>query len=197
MGTVDNTMGNKNGKIVLTEEIVEEISRTSGIEKKLVRQQCEGFLLKHPSGNMDKKDFKEFVKMALPDLNMKKMEANIFRMYDTNQDGFVSMEEFLVVFHIFSGGTAEENLQRIFRIFDVDNNGVISKNELKKLVKDMSAVIKENNPEKFADDMITNSTFKEMDKDMDGSITCKEFCDAVLAQDKLSKFVAVQVIDMF
>ena len=197
LATVDNTMGNKNGKIVLTEEIVEEISRTSGIEKNLVKQQCETFLDQHPSGSMNKKEFKKFVKLALPDLNMKKMEKNTFRMYDTNQDGFVSMEEFLIVYHIFSGGTPEENLQRIFRIFDVDNNGVISKKELKKLVKDMSAVIKKNNPEKFADDIITNSTFQEMDKDMDGSITNKEFCDAILTQDKFSKFLAVQVIDMF
>eukprot|EP00092_Neocalanus_flemingeri_P083755 GFUD01105134.1.p1 GENE.GFUD01105134.1~~GFUD01105134.1.p1 ORF type:complete len:184 (+),score=68.05 GFUD01105134.1:69-620(+) len=182
-------MGNKNGKIVLTEEIVEELSRSSGIEKKLVKQQCESFLVEHPSGNINKSDFKKFVKMALPNLNMKKMEANIFRMYDTNQDGNVSMEEFLIVFHVFSNGSAEENLQRIFRIFDVDNNGVISKNELKKLVKDMSS--------QCGDDVLTDSTFLEMDKDKDGSITSEEFCAAVLAQDKFSKFLAVQVIDMF
>ena len=190
-------MGNKNGKIVLTEEIVEEISKTSGIEKNEVKQQCEAFLAKHPSGMMDKKEFRNFIKTALPDLNMKKMEENTFRMYDTNQDGHVSMEEFLIVFHIFSGGTPEENLQRIFRIFDVDNNGSISKKELKKLVKDMSAIIKENNPDQFAAEMIANSCFKEMDKDNDGSITSKEFCAAILAQDKFSKFLAVQVIDMF
>ena len=190
-------MGNKNGSIVLTDEIVEDISRTSGIEKNLVQQQCEAFLVKHPSGNMDKKSFRQFVKLALPNLNMKKMENNIFRMYDTNQDGNVSMEEFLIVFHIFSGGTAEENFQRIFRIFDVDNNGTISKNELKKLVKDMAVIINKNNPEKFEEDVITNGTFEEMDKDHDGSITSKEFVDAILTQDKCSKFLAVQVLDMF
>ena len=70
-------MGNKNGSIVLTDEIVEDISRTSGIEKNLVQQQCEAFLVKHPSGNMDKKIFRQFVKLALPNLNMKKMENNI------------------------------------------------------------------------------------------------------------------------
>jgi len=188
-------MGNKNGKIVLTEEILEDISKTSGIEKEQVRQQCEAFLLKHPSGQMDKKDFKKFIKMALPKLNMKKMEENIFRMYDTNQDDHVSMEEFLIIYHVFSGGSPEENLQRLFRIFDVDNNGVISKNELKKLVKDMSSIIKENSPD--SDDVIINSTFLEMDKDEDGSITKEEFCAAVLAQDKFSKFLANQVIDMF
>ena len=190
-------MGNKNGKIVLTEEIVEDISKSSGMPRLDVKQQCEAFLEKHPNGMMDKKAFKKFIKMALPDLNMKKMEENTFRMYDTNQDGLISMEEFLIVFHIFSGGTAEDNLQRIFRIFDVDNDGTICQKELKKLVKDMSAIIKENNPEQFAADLIANSAFKEMDKDNDGSITRQEFCSAILSQDKFSKFLAVQVIDMF
>jgi len=173
-------MGNKNGKIVLTEEIVEDISKSSGLPRLDVKQQCEAFLEKHPNGMMDKKAFKKFIKMALPDLNMKKMEENTFRMYDTNQDGLISMEEFLIVFHIFSGGTAEDNLQRIFRIFDVDNDGTICQKELKKLVKDMSAIIKENNPEQFAADLIANSAFKEMDKDNDGSITRQEFCSAIL-----------------
>ena len=89
-------MGNNNGKIELTDEIVEDISRTSGIEKKLVRQRCEAFLVKHPSGQMDRKQFREFIKLALPKLNLRKMEKNVFRMYDMDQDGFISMTEFLL-----------------------------------------------------------------------------------------------------
>merc|ERR1712037_635246 len=189
---LQDTMGNKNGKIVLTEDILEEISKSSGLPKSEVKQQCEAFLEKHPNGVMDKKAFKKFIKMALPDLNLKKMEENTFRMYDTNQDGEISMEEFLIVFHIFSGGSAEDNLKRIFRIFDVDNDGYISQKELHKLVKDMSAIIKENSSEQFAADLIANSAFKEMDKDKDGNITSKEFCAAILSQDKFSKFLAVQ-----
>eukprot|EP00092_Neocalanus_flemingeri_P022485 GFUD01024385.1.p1 GENE.GFUD01024385.1~~GFUD01024385.1.p1 ORF type:complete len:192 (+),score=52.16 GFUD01024385.1:60-635(+) len=190
-------MGISNGKLVLTDEIVEDISRTSGMEKKVVKQQCQNFLSKHPTGQMDKTEFRKFIKMALPNLNMKKMEKNMFRMYDTNQDGIISMDEFLVVFQILSGGTPEENLKRIFRVFDADSDGLISKAELKKLVKDMHAVIKENNPEKYQDDLITDSTWLEMDKDRDGFITCEEFTAAVLAKDKFSKFLTVHVIDMF
>ena len=52
------------------------------------------------------------------------------------------------------------------------------------------------NPEELATDLIANFAFKEMDKDKDGWITSKEFCAAILSQDKFSKFLAVQVIDM-
>jgi len=172
---------------VLTEEIVENISKSSGQDKASVRKQCENFIEKHPKGSMSKSEFKEFLKQALPNLNMqKKMEDNVFRMYDTNMDGVISMDEFLVVYHIFNGGTAEENLLRIFRIFDVDNNGVISKSELRKLVKDMFGIIEGSN-KGYTKDGLTNSTWLEMDKDADGSITAKEFVAAVLAQEQFSK----------
>ena len=100
-------MGNKEGKVVLTEEIVENISRSSGIEAHKIRSECQNFLKDHPRGNMNRRDFRKFLKIALP-----KIEENLFRMYDTNMDGIISMQEFLIVYHIFSEGTPEENLSK-------------------------------------------------------------------------------------
>merc|ERR1712117_447599 len=105
-------MGNKGGKIVLTEEIVDQISRTSGIGQDQVRSHCQNFLRDYPSGNMDRKDFKKFIKIALPKINADKMEKNLFRMYDTNMDGVISMEEFLIFYHICSDGSPEQNLMK-------------------------------------------------------------------------------------
>ena len=84
------------------------------------------------------------------------------------------MEEFLLVFHVLSNGTPEENLQvceyatyqtrgkptvlcicmclcvclclcmysqKIFRIFDVNNDGTISETEMEKLVEDMKVLL--------------------------------------------------------
>ena len=75
-------MGNKEGKVVLTEEIVENISRSSGIETHKIRSECQNFLKDHPRGNMNRRDFRKFLKIALPKIDVKKMEENLFRMYD-------------------------------------------------------------------------------------------------------------------
>ena len=82
------------------------------------------------------------------------MEEHVFRMYDINNDGritsvsrscslpgVISMEEFLLVFHVLSSGTPEDNLIKIFRIFDVNNDGTISMAEMEKLVKDMHVLL--------------------------------------------------------
>ena len=104
-------MGNKEGKVVLTEEVVENISRSSGIETHKIRAECQNFLKDHPRGNMNRRDFRKFLKIALPKIDVKKMEENLFRMYDTNMDGIISMQEFLIVYHIFSEGTPEVGIQ--------------------------------------------------------------------------------------
>ena len=46
-----------------------------------------------------------------------------------------------------SDGTAEEALQRIFRVFDVNSDGQITEKELKRLVKDMFKLVKDEAPE--------------------------------------------------
>ena len=59
-----------------------------------------------------------------------------------------SLDKFLqIVFHIMSDGTAEEALARIFRVFDISGDGIISERELKRIVKDMYKLIKEEAPE--------------------------------------------------
>ena len=105
-------MGNKGGKIVLTDDIVSQISLSSGIDPAGVRTQCENFLKEYPKGCMDKKAFRKFIKIALPKINAEKMEEHLFRMYDTNMDGLISMEEFLIFYHICSEGSPEQNLQK-------------------------------------------------------------------------------------
>ena len=46
-----------------------------------------------------------------------------------------------------SDGTAEEALRRIFRVFDINGDGQITEKELKRLVKDMFKLVKEEAPE--------------------------------------------------
>ena len=109
------------------------------------------------------------------------MEKHVFRVYDTNNDGFIDFVEFMVcwekipnssltfkvVYYVMADGSPEEVLLKIFRIFDINrwplqlnhnyhfyfSDGFISKKEMSRLIKDMYGMIRTECPEKVS---ITN-----------------------------------------
>ena len=88
-----------------------------------------------------------------------------------------------------SDGTAEEALKRIFRVFDINGDGHITEKELKRLVKDMFKLVKDEAPEevdlqkkcmtwlkyfllmfKATKQFLIESAFAEMDQDENGKV---------------------------
>merc|ERR1711874_528669 len=196
---LNSTMGAQNGKIVVTEEQKKAFSKTSGMDMDTVNKHCSEFLKDHPKGRMTRSEFTKFANIALKNTNkidMKEMADHIFRMYDTDQNGYVTFIEFMVVYNLINNGTAEQNLEQIFRIFDVNNDGIISLEEMNVLVKNIALMV--DNKEGCEDPKVcAKKVFDEMDKDKNGKVTKEEFVSAILNQDQVSKFMALKVIDIF
>merc|ERR1712036_83420 len=146
--------GNKNGTPVLRDEDVAALSKTSGLEPDQVRESFEAFKEQHPNGKMKPKDFREMMAKAMPKKDASKMEKHVFRIYDSNNDGYIDFVEFMLIFHIMSDGTPEEVLEKIFRVFDVNSDGTINKKEMQRLIKDMYGLIKADDPEAESKDLI-------------------------------------------
>jgi len=190
-------MGSKNGKPVIREEDIEALSKSSGLEKEAVKEAFENFVAEHPDGRMKPKAFREMMSQALPKKDASKMEKHVFRAYDTNNDGYIDFVEFMVIFYIMADGSPEEVLGKIFRVFDVNSDGSITNKEMKRLVKDMYGLLKTEDPDVAAKDMISKSAFAEMDKNEDGKVSLDEFKTACLGREEFSKMLAIKVIDIF
>merc|ERR1712180_372276 len=192
-----STMGSKNGKPVLTDDQAQALANSSGLDVVQVREHFDAFVAEHPNGKMKKKDFREMMSKALPKKDAGKMEKHVFRIYDTNNDGYIDFPEFMIVFYIMSDGSPEEVLGKIFRVFDVNSDDSITKKELTRLIKDMYGLLNNDNPEQASEKFIATSAFAEMDKDADGKITKEEFISACLGQEQFSKMLALKIIDIF
>merc|ERR1711875_202546 len=190
-------MGSKNGKPVLREEDIAALVKSSGLDEAQVKEAFDSWVAEHPNGKMKPKDFREMMSKALPKKDASKMEKHVFRIYDSNNDGYIDFIEFMPIFHIMSDGTPEEVLGKIFRLFDYNSDGTITAKEMKRLVKDMYGLLKADDPELASQEMIAKSSFAEMDADGDGKITLAEFNQACLQQEKLSSMLAIKVIDIF
>merc|ERR1712113_60122 len=111
---------------------------------------------------MNKKEFTKMMSQALPKKDASKMEKHVFRVYDSNNDGYIDFVEFMVIFYVMSDGSPEEVLGKIFRVFDVNSDGSITNKEMQRLVKDMYGLLKTEDPDVAAKDMIAKSAFAEM-----------------------------------
>ena len=126
---------------------------------------------------------------ALPKKEIDKVEKHVFRVYDTNGDGFIDFIEFMVLFHILSGkyldlitqllfnistadGTPQDVLGKIFRVFDVNSDGTITQKEMQKLVADLYGLIQiqHKDPCKVSKEQMAERAFAEMDVNKDGTV---------------------------
>merc|ERR1711902_44830 len=96
-----------------------------------------------------------------------------------------------------SGGSQEEVLTKMFRLFDVNSDGVISKKEMTRLVKDMYGLLKRDDPNISAADLVAKSAFAEMDKDEDGKVSLQEFLTACQSEKDFSKLLSSTALDIF
>ena len=129
-------MGSSNGKPVLRPEDVTSLSKSSGLDEAQVKPAFDNFVTEHPDGRMKPKDFREMMEKALPGKgDAKKMEDHVFRIYDSNNDGYIDFPEFMIIYFLMNEGSPQEVLSRIFRVFDVNGDGTISMKEMKRLIK--------------------------------------------------------------
>merc|ERR1712107_492305 len=87
--------------------------------------------------------------------------------------------EFMLALSVMSRGSAEENLRQIFRLFDVNSDGRVEREELARVVGELRKV----GAVEGEGDLVANASV-EMDANMDGSITQEEFVAGCLKENQ-------------
>jgi Ca2+-binding EF-hand superfamily protein len=129
--------------------------------------------------NRDRKIDKQELYWGLKDLgcNISKREAGILlEILDTNQDGFVNYDEFLIGIRGRPNATRQEVIDRAFAKFDKDGSGVIDSADLS-VVYDCTKHPKVVSGEMTSDDVFIEFLASFGDKNGDGKLTHAEWND--------------------
>lgn len=142
------------------------------------------------SGSIDRDEFLRAV--GFSDRRSLFMEQ-MFAIFDGNNDGRISFMEFLRGLSVLSTkGTLDEKLDFSFRVYDFDGDGLISKDELERMVL---ASLAENDlhMSKANADLLVGKTFEEGDLDGDGFINPAEYRELVQKHPMMLRAMNVNV----
>ena len=103
-------------------------------------------------------------------------ERRLFEKFDSNDEGYIFFDEFVKALNVFHPrASTNDKAKFAFDLYDVNGNGVITREELKQLV---SAVMKRSiflNLDEEAIERVLDTTFEQVDVEKDGSISFQEF----------------------
>ncbi|KAG5272116.1 hypothetical protein AALO_G00161830 [Alosa alosa] len=137
-----------------------------------------GFIKDCPSGQLDSAGFQKIYKQFFPFGDPTKFASFVFNVFDENKDGRIEFSEFIQALSVTSRGTLDEKLRWAFKLYDLDNDGYITRDEMLNIVDAIYQMVgntvelpeEENTPEKRVDRI-----FAMMDKNADGMLTLHEF----------------------
>jgi len=146
------------------------------------------------AGSDNKIDRKEFENGLL--INDAQVINRIFDIFDTDQNNFLDVGEFIDGIEKLINGTEYEKIIFAFQIHDVDGSGDIDKLELEILVKN---ILIENNLDFDANQisLIVSDLFKKVDLDGNGKIDFDEFLKLVEEYPDFLKSLAVNPLSWF
>ncbi|XP_073198491.1 Kv channel-interacting protein 4 isoform X1 [Lepidochelys kempii] len=162
-------------------EALELLEAQSKFTKKELQILYRGFKNECPSGIVNEETFKEIYSQFFPQGDSTTYAHFLFNAFDTDHNGSVSFEDFIMGLSILLRGTVQEKLNWAFNLYDINKDGYITKEEMLDIMKaiyDMMGkctypVLKEDAPRQHVE-----TFFQKMDKNKDGVVTIDEFIES-------------------
>ncbi|KAM9832254.1 guanylyl cyclase-activating protein 2-like [Neosynchiropus ocellatus] len=132
-----------------------------------------------PSGNLHLHEFKRI--FGINSVSMEEESAyldNVFRSFDTNQDGKLDFMEYVAAVHLVLRGKLEDKLKWSFKVYDGDGNGCLEKEEVTRILKIINKIKRHHDPDLSENvDDICDRIFSILDKNQDCEISLEEFME--------------------
>ncbi|XP_046849226.1 calcineurin B homologous protein 1-like isoform X1 [Xenia sp. Carnegie-2017] len=189
-----------NTSSMLQDEDIEQIKKETGFSEKQIKRLYVRFshLDSRGCGLLSREDFGRIPELAINPLNERIIDSFYFNSDENDEQEGCNFREFMKTLAHFRRSskkghnplnTAEEKLKFIFRIYDLDNDGNITKVDLLKILEMMVGV----SIGKDQLEQIAHRTIKDANGDIDDAINFEEF-KKVMETEEIEKKMAVRFL---
>ncbi|NWX13886.1 CIB1 protein, partial [Aegotheles bennettii] len=133
--------------------------------------------------------------LTLPELRANPFQHRICRVFSTSEDGddSLSFEDFLDMLSVFSeAATSDIKSHYAFRIFDFDDDGILDRKDLEKLVNCLTGQGEESRLSNAEMEQLIENILEESDIDKDGTINLSEFQHVISRSPDFARYGGVQ-----
>ncbi|GAB6023608.1 EF-hand calcium-binding domain-containing protein 1 [Chamberlinius hualienensis] len=127
---------------------------------------------------MDETVFKDRIHRIL-NINSEVMLERIFRVFESEGNNNVSLDEWLKGLSIILRGNLNEISRYCFSVYDLKSDGHITKSDIIYLLKDSLVQVEDNEDPEEELKNLAKITIKNMDFDQDGRLSFQDFLHAV------------------
>ncbi|XP_008482817.1 Kv channel-interacting protein 1-like [Diaphorina citri] len=116
----------------------------------------------------------------------------VFNTLDHNKTGFLNFEDFVKGLSILCRGSEEEKLRWIFCLYDINGDGVISKDDLYNIVSSVYELMGTYAYRAFDSGMVAQRVeylFQKMDRNKNGQVTLEEFLTLCLNDEDIQNSI--------
>eukprot|EP00026_Physarum_polycephalum_P016700 Phypoly_transcript_17674.p1 GENE.Phypoly_transcript_17674~~Phypoly_transcript_17674.p1 ORF type:complete len:182 (+),score=31.48 Phypoly_transcript_17674:198-743(+) len=176
-----------NTSTLRTEEIT-EMQAVSHFSPKEIKRLYKRFkrLDKDEKGSISTDEF-----LTIPELSMNPLVSRIISMFDNKKDGQVNFRQFVETMSVFHPkGNREEKLNFLFKVYDINNDGVITADEIFAILK----MLVGTNLTDEQINVVVRDTMLEADQSGTGKLSFEDFRDKMKPVDIVPK-LSIAFID--
>ncbi|ELW66045.1 guanylyl cyclase-activating protein 1 [Tupaia chinensis] len=157
---------------VMEGKSVEELSSTE------CHQWYKKFMTECPSGQLTLYEFRQFFGLKNLSPTSSQYVEQMFETFDFNKDGYIDFMEYVAALSLVLKGKVEQKLRWYFKLYDVDGNGCIDREELLTIIRAIRTINPCSDTTMTAEEF-TDTVFSKIDVNGDGELSLEEFMEGI------------------
>ncbi|CAF0713655.1 unnamed protein product [Brachionus calyciflorus] len=165
----------------LTEADYGFLTAQTGLSRAEIKNVFDQFMANNPDAKLDRKEFVRLYDLLRPEPPelMDEISEFVFRAFDSDKNGFINFNEFMIAYALTSRGDPKKKLEYAFTLYDADNNGTLDMAEVRSVLVGMLDLLGADKKNTNVA-QLTEECCRELDTSRDGKITKDEFVNGLL-----------------